>query len=146
MIDNISAQGVGGYNLPPQNSNLNDEQKAQLSEILSGYDPKNMTDDSKYQLFEDLKAAGIPKGRDLKKALDEVGIEAPTRRKKRSNEYQTKVNNQESAKSSEMIARNLELLEKYNPENVTDEDIDHVLKKVKATGFSITGLFLNIEV
>jgi len=42
--------------------------------------------------------------------------------------------------------RHADILDKYNPENMTDEDIDHVLKKVKATGFSITGLFLNIEV
>jgi len=57
-----------------------------------------------------------------------------------------KLKSEEPVNKAPNNKRHADILDKYNPENITNEDIDHVLKKVKATGFSITGLFLNIEV
>lgn len=72
-------------------------------------------------------------------------VETPAAKRRRQNKYQTQ-NNTKAVEKREENSIHSKILDKYDPANMTDQDIDHVLKKVKATGFSITGLFLNVEV
>ncbi len=69
MIQNSAMRG--------QTRSLTDEQKTQLEEILSKYDPENMTDENRQALMEELKTAGIPLTRDAAEILEKSGFERP---------------------------------------------------------------------
>jgi hypothetical protein len=69
MIQNSAMRG--------QTRSLTDEQKTQLEEILSKYDPEKMTDENRQALMEELKTAGIPLTRDAAEILEKSGFERP---------------------------------------------------------------------
>ncbi|MBN2279411.1 MAG: hypothetical protein JXQ65_02405 [Candidatus Marinimicrobia bacterium] len=66
--------GMGNF---PQISNepLTDDQKSIIEEILSQYDPVNMTDKDKHSLMEELKDTGIGPNREIRSMVKDAGFE-----------------------------------------------------------------------
>lgn len=61
----------------PQISNepLTDDQKSIIEEILSQYDPENMTDKDKNSMMEELKDTGIGPNREIMSMVEDAGFE-----------------------------------------------------------------------
>ena len=60
---------------PPKAPPLTDEQKTQLEQILSKYNPENITKADAQQMFTAFEDAGIG-GPELKKAIEKAGFDA----------------------------------------------------------------------
>ena len=63
---------------PPPSTDLTDQQRAKLSEVLSGYDAKALTDDHTAAIAAQIKDLGIAPGRGLTTALTDAGFDART--------------------------------------------------------------------
>ena len=77
MIDGISNgfQAMGANNQAAQRTQLSDDQKTQLLDILSKYDPESMTDADKSSLMEDLKSSGIRPSETVHGIIESAGFE-----------------------------------------------------------------------
>jgi hypothetical protein len=77
MIDSIqgfsSMQGMSSF---PKAKALTDEQKSQISDILSNYDKDNLTADDAKEIFNAFKDAGIQPGPGMKEAIEDAGFDA----------------------------------------------------------------------
>jgi Ca2+-binding EF-hand superfamily protein len=78
-MDTQSIQGAGfqGFMSMMQSFSLTDEQKESLQEIISQYDPENMTAEDHAALREALRTAGIPPTRETFQIMEEAGFERP---------------------------------------------------------------------
>ncbi len=78
-IDSIGAIGSTGMMPPPppmgRTQALTDDQKTQLTEILSNYDAENMTETDIQSMRDDIRSAGIRPGEELKSILEDSGFE-----------------------------------------------------------------------
>jgi hypothetical protein len=78
-IDSISSVGSAGMMPPPppmgRTQSLTDDQKSQLTEILSNYDAENMTDTDIQSMRDEISSAGIRPGEELKSILEDSGFE-----------------------------------------------------------------------
>ena len=73
-----SVSGAGMMPPPPpmgRSQALTDDQKTQLTEILSNYDPANMTDSDVQSMRDEINNAGIRPGEELKSILEDSGFE-----------------------------------------------------------------------
>jgi len=78
-IDGINAIGSTGMMPPPppmgRTQALTDDQKTQLTEILSNYDAENMTATDTQSMRDEIRSAGIRPGAELKSILEDSGFE-----------------------------------------------------------------------
>ena len=82
---NISGiQGMGGMNAmgamrgmgePPRSQPLTSEQKTQLEDILSEYDPASVTSDEAKKIFDAFREAGL-RGPEVREAVAAAGFDA----------------------------------------------------------------------
>ena len=83
-INNIGSS-TGSNVMPPpppmgRTQALTDEQKTQLTEILSNYDAENMTATDVQSMWDEIRSAGIRPGEELKSILEDSDfeVEPPT--------------------------------------------------------------------
>ncbi len=78
-IQNSNSMMINAFQMgnirPPKFQPLTDQQKSQLSEILSQYDPENITKEDAQAMFKAFHEAGIG-GPELKEAIEEAGFDA----------------------------------------------------------------------
>jgi len=80
-----SIQGMGsmmGMDQMRSVSSLTDEQKQKISDILSQYDPENVTEDDAKAIFQAFKDAGITPAKGMKEAIEAAGFDADDLRSK----------------------------------------------------------------
>ncbi len=64
--------------LKNQSTSLSDEQKTKMTEILSGYHPETISPGAQTDMWAELKAAGIPRSREVIHALEKAGFTIST--------------------------------------------------------------------
>lgn len=80
-----SIQGMGsmmGMDQMRSISSLTDEQKQKISDILSQYDPENVSEDDAKAIFQAFKDAGITPAKGMKEAIEAAGFDAEDLRTK----------------------------------------------------------------
>jgi len=77
-LQGIQASMAANSAMRVQSRTLTDEQKTKLEEILSKYDPANMTEADKKALMEELRAAKIPPGKETFEAMEKAGFTRPS--------------------------------------------------------------------
>lgn len=135
MISSISSSSGIQYQLQ-MNSNvkLTDEQKKQVNDIISQYDPENMSQDDVKSMFDEIKKLGIGPSEDLKSILDTAGFKPPEKPQGPPPE-----NNVSSNQSQQM----LEILEKVKSGEITEDDIDSFIKSLQESGQLTQGNLVN---
>jgi hypothetical protein len=76
MINSLGssqAGGVGGFQPPPP---MNDETKQKVKDLLSQYDPENLSTDDMDSINQGLRDAGVRPSRELKSMLEDSGFDA----------------------------------------------------------------------
>lgn len=113
---------------------MSGEQKAAMQEILSKYDPENMSKTDRKALFDELKAADIPRGKESREILKEAGFEFKgPRHHKMGKDFTEK---------PEFLA---DFESKFEAGEVTNEDISTLLENLKSLGKFRTGLLADAK-
>ena len=110
------------------------EQKAAMQEILSKYDPENMSRADRKALFDELKAADIPRGRESREILKEAGFEFKGHR-----------HHKMGKDFVEKPAFLTDFESKFEAGEVTNEDISNLLENLKSLGKFRTGLLADAK-
>jgi hypothetical protein len=133
MIENINANSsmIDGRG-QRMNYTMSDDQKVAAAEIISRFDPKNMTAEDDKNMREQLRSEGIRPGEDLKNLLTEAGFKVaqPERGKQpppqmnMSNELQNTING---------------FAEKFREGSATNDDLNNLLEMLYQNGISSQG-------
>lgn len=142
MIQEVDSSGIQRAQMMPpprENVQLTDAEKEKLQEIIDKYDPEEMTEESQKEMFEELKSAGIRPGKELKSTLENAGFEMP---KPPQGPPPPKMGSGlgVSTQKPEYL-QNFE--NKFQAGEVTDSDIEQLLKNLKSSGESHVGVLLN---
>jgi len=143
MIESISTSSMSGFSIKPQwggDYKLSDEQKTQLEEILSQYDSTNMTEEDKRSMMEEIKAAGIRPGEDLKNVMASAGFELPKPPAGSPPPMQTGATTDTQYQQPQFL---LDFLEKLNAGDVTETDIQSFIETLKTQSEELKGFFVN---
>lgn len=77
-LQGIQASMASTSAMRVQSRTLTDEQKSKLEEILSKYDPANMTEADQKSLMEELRSANIPPCKATFETMEAAGFAKPT--------------------------------------------------------------------
>jgi len=133
MINGISGSGSIQYqSLFESTSKLTDEQKETLNGILVKYNPDNITQDSMKAMMEEIKAAGITPGKDLREIMDAAGFKPPEK-------PQGPPPDEAMGSTGNVPQYLLDFIEKQESGEVTQEDIDSLIANLQASGKTTVG-------
>ena len=76
MIQSVGGQPPGGPGGPPPSRPMTEEAKKQVTDILSQYDPENLSSDDMDAINKSFKDAGIRPSGELKSMLENSGFDA----------------------------------------------------------------------
>ncbi len=136
-----------------QTTKLTDKEKSTLQEILSQYDPENLSEEDVQSLMEDLKNSGIKPSNEVKQLIAEAGFEIPEPPKSMDGEMDgtdpmSILFDDEDTESgtSELVSA----LEQYRNGEISEEELRAKVSEITASvlyGFnsSITGSLVNVE-
>ena len=83
MVSSIQGTGMtAGMNPMRSMQSLTDEQKQTIADILSQYDPENITEEDAKAIFQAFKDAGITPAKGMKEAIEAAGFDAEDLRSK----------------------------------------------------------------
>jgi len=130
---------------------LTDEQKSKIADILSEYDPENITEEDAKEIFSKFKEAGIEPARGMKEAIEEAGFDAEELRTLGMGEEGAppppppSPGGQASKINSEGLQLLQSILNQYDLSNLTAEKEEELLSSLNQAGFMQSGSLLNIS-
>lgn len=141
-------QGAGGMQgppPPPPQRELTEEEKTKIEEILSEYDPENITEEDAKEIFEKFMEAGIQPAAGMKEAIEEAGFDAEQLRKwgmpePPSQGYSAQGINTSALQSLQTI------LNQYDLGNLTSETQSSLYAQLQSSGLLYSGTIINIGV
>lgn len=137
MVDGISSSGyqaVGMTFASNQSEALTDEQKEKLEEILSNYDPTNMTEDDKKTLMDELKSSGIKPSEEVKSIIEDAGFDMEPPQGPPPSDGENQVSRPGFIQ---------EAIDKYNAGELTEEDLQELMEKLQESGEPPQGILLD---
>ncbi len=122
---------------------LSSTQEENLKEIISKYDPENLSTEDRKEMHEEMKAAGIPKGRGMISIMKEAGFKGP--RKAGQGMIPPKCDKPD--KIEKMNSQFEQLLNQLTSEekDLTLEEIQEKLQEFKEQFYYYPGRFVNYE-
>jgi len=132
-IDSIYPVSNAGMTPPPpmgRGQALTDDQKTQLSEILSKYDAGNMTEKDIRAMRDDIKNADIRPGEELKTILEDSG-------------FQVGPPPMQSTHRPEPPQFVLDFVDKALTGNITEDDVTSFLTQVQEISSNATGIVID---
>src|SRR3954447_5590814 len=161
MIQGVGGQPPGGPGGPPPSKPMTEEAKKQVTDILSQYDPENLTSDDMDAINKSFKGAGIRPNGELKSMLEDSGYD-PKALGDRARQTQgadgappggppgggpppggpppgggAPPGGSQQA-SSDQIKQLGAVLEQYDLNNLSEDDQSNISKKLTELGFSAT--------
>lgn len=149
MVSSISSNSAIQNPMGIQTSKtLTDEQKKTVQDILSKYDPENLTADDAKEIFKALREANIPPGQGVMDAIDEAGFDSkelgklgrpdkPPQGPPPPPPDGTGQTEQSSGLDVSALKSLQELLNKYDLSNLSEEDQTDLMTQLAESGFSI---------
>ncbi|HNY25994.1 MAG TPA: hypothetical protein PLA90_05765 [Candidatus Sumerlaeota bacterium] len=125
-LQGIQASMASSSAMRVQSRTLTDEQKTQLEEILSKYDPANMTEADKKALMEELRSANIPPCKATFETMEAAGFAKPTPPAGPPPEESSS-----TSSSSSVNASFLELLQQFQSGQVSESEFIDELNAIK---------------
>ena len=128
---------------------LTDEQKQTIQDILSQYDPDNVTTEDAQAIFKAFNDAGITPARGMKEAIEAAGFDAEDLRAKGLPENMPPTPPPPNAQSSSLDAEALQELEdilsQYDLSNLTDEDKKTLMQQLQQNGLIDPGSIVDMK-
>jgi hypothetical protein len=140
-IGNInSGSQVGMFQRPPmENYKMTDEQKTKLQDILSTYDAKNLTDEDKMSMMQEIRKAGIRPGDDLKTTLEDAGFDLTPP----PPGGQPPMGAGGAGATGQTPQFLLDFVEKYESGEVSNDDIQQLVQTIKSQGQQTQGILFD---
>lgn len=149
MISSI--QGVSsmmGAGMMSKSQGLTEDQKTTITEILSQYDPENVTEEDAQAIFQAFKDAGITPTRGMKEVIEAAGFDAEDLRSKGMTDSQMPP----PPPQSESTGVNLsalqslqEILNQYDLTSLSEEDQTSLTQKLLENGFLQPGSMVDLS-
>jgi hypothetical protein len=131
MQDMMGMMGMGGMR---QRQSLTDDQKKQVTSILSQYDANNITASDAKAIFKAFEEAGITPAKGLKETIEAAGFDAEKLRSLAMPDRQGMGRPQAMELSEDQQSQVLSILSKYDPENITAEDAKSIFSQFSDVG------------
>jgi hypothetical protein len=152
MVSSIQGLGamrpMGGMQAPQP---LSDEQKAKVKDLLSEYDPENLTADDAKSLFKSFQDAGI-KGPGLREAIKEAGFDPEEVWSLGHDGQQPPMGGpggQGSDGASKINASTLQslqnILDQFDLSNLSEDDEKSLMTQLSKAGLMRTGSVLDLQ-
>lgn len=139
-MNTISSE-ISGF-LPRPGSfgtSMTEEQKSAAEEILSKYDPENLSEEDANAIKEELREAGIKPSRELGTLIEESGFDPeqfrPAGPPPGGPGGPGKPGGSENLVSEEGLKTLAEILEEYDVENLSEDDLTAIQAKLTEAGF-----------
>ena len=149
MINSI--QGVSsmmGAGMMSKSQGLTDDQKNTITEILSQYDPDNVTEEDAQAIFQAFKDAGITPTRGMKEVIEAAGFDDDDLRYKGMTDNQMPPPpppSQSSGVNLSALQSLQEILNQYDLTNLSEEDQTSLTQKLMENGFLQPGSMVDLS-
>ena len=141
MISDVSQTAQSGRPGRGGTQRLTEEQKTQLQDIISKYDPNTMTQEDHMTMRQELKDAGIRPSRELRQTLSAEGFTPSSGQRPTSPEgVEGRPNRGSRPEEAEFLA---DYLEKLTSGEATEEDEQTLLESVQSQGTIQQGLVVD---
>jgi hypothetical protein len=150
MIQSVGGPPPGGPGGPPPTKPMTEESKKQVTDILSQYDPENLSSEDMDSINKSFKEAGIRPNGELKSMLEDSGFDAKTLGD-RARETQgadggpppggpppgggAPPGGAQQA-STDQLKQLSSMLEQYDLNNLSEDDQSSISQKLTELGFS----------
>lgn len=145
MINGLSSSSINANMMTGQRQRPNyvmtDEQKTQVSELITKYDSSNMNPDSMKSLMEEIKALGVKPGEDLKNIMDSAGFKPPQAPKEGMGRPQ-----KSRSGLNELPDFLKDFIQKSREGSVTDDDVNTLVAELQNNGYGTSGSIIDEEV
>jgi hypothetical protein len=146
----IQAASMGG--MRPQGTSLTDDQKQTIADILSEYDPENITEEDAQEIFQKFKDAGITPARGMKEAIEAAGFDAEDLRAKGMPEGQQPPPPPPPDKTRGSGSVNLNalqslqsILSEYDLSSISEDEQSELLTRLNQAGLMQTGYTIDLS-
>ncbi len=149
MVSAIQGMGsVFSSGMMPKMKELSADQTSQIAEILSQYDPDNVSDEDAKAIFAAFKDAGITPAKGMKEAIEAAGFDAEDLRARGMGD-QGMLPPPRSTSSQGINLSALkslqELLSQYDLTNLSESDQSDLTSKLQELGFISSGSVIDIK-
>jgi hypothetical protein len=152
MVSSIQGLGsVMGGGMMSKMKELTSDQTQTISDILSQYDPDNVSDDDAKAIFQAFKDAGITPAKGMKEAIEAAGFDAEDLRSKGMGDgnMPPPPPPQSSSSSTSINLSALqslqEILSQYDLNNLSDSDQSSLITQLQESGLFSTGSVIDIK-
>jgi hypothetical protein len=148
-----SIQGISqtmGMNPMFSAQSLTDEQKQKVADILSEYDPENITEKDAKAIFQAFKDAGITPTKGLKETIEAAGFDAEDLRTKGMPDKGGQMPPPPPEGSSQGVNVSAlqslqEILSQYDLSNLSGDDESALLTKLQEQGLMNPGYIIDLK-
>ena len=137
-----------GAGMMSKSQGLTDDQKNTITEILSQYDPDNVTEEDAQAIFQAFKDAGITPTRGMKEVIEAAGFDAEDLRSKGMTDNQMPPPpppSQSSGVNLSALQSLQEILNQYDLTNLSEEDQTSLTQKLMENGFLQPGSMVDLS-
>lgn len=153
MVSNISGmgafQGIDRMRPPAQ---LTEEQQATIQDILSKYDPENITEEDAKEIFQAFSDAGIKPGPGIREAIAAAGFDPEDLRTKADPDWKPGPPPQGDiapGRGSGINASSLQtlqsILSQFDLANLSEDDLQTLIAMMSQSGLLQQGSFINLS-
>lgn len=153
MVSAISGTSMMGRMGQMQTQSLTDEQKQTIQDILSEYDPDEMTEADAKEIFKAFEEAGVRPSMGMREAIEEAGFDAEELREMGRPAGGPPPGGQppmESTGSSNQISVSMmqslqTILNQYDLTNLSSDDQTNLMQQLTEAGLTSTGSILDLS-
>ena len=149
MVNQIQGMGpMRGAGMQFKTEPLTEEQQGRMQEILSQYDPENVSTQDAKAIFQAFRDAGIKPARGMKEAIEAAGFDAEDLRTKGMPEDGPR-NAPPTSSSSGINLTTLQslqdILSQFDLTNLSDENASNLLSILQEQGFMNSGSMIDLK-
>ena len=152
MINSIQGMGqmMGASGMMSKGKELTDDQIQTITDILSQYDPDNVSDEDAKAIFQAFEDAGITPAKGMKEAIEAAGFDAEDLRSRGMSEdgMMPPPPPPEDANGSinlSALQSLQEILNQYDLTNLSDSDQESLLSQLEDSGLVFPGSVIDIK-
>ncbi len=142
MINSISSNLLSNNSFFNFQNALTEEQKKSVNEIITKYDPKNMTEELYNQMHNEIKKLGIGPNKELGDILINAGFNLPEPPRMLNIPPKGSLPNFINQNSADIFTS---FMQKHENGTATKEDFENMLQKLYDNGEDLLGLFVNAK-
>ena len=152
MINSIQGMGqmMGAGGMMPRGKELTDDQKSTITDILSQYDPENVSEEDAKAIFQAFKDAGITPAKGMKEVIEAAGFDADDLRSKGVSDQgmmppPPPQNSSANSINLSALQSLQEILSQYDLTNLSESDQTSLISQLEDSGLVFPGSVIDIK-